>query len=311
MHAFFLFRKTPTLRKTFAVTPFSITPKTTRFISTPPRNTSPIMSTPPRNTNPPRNGADAAGEENTLSQSLISSPTLLKSLHNGNDGVETADTLSLSGDSVEHHQVFGTDFTGYIQTGTRKNPFLSPTNLLSNEELARDFNGAWLDLKRKGWRRPAVLIRKLIVPYDEKLWQAFIPNDNEFPEFSGRSVFVQGPSMDFMMKHPDLYHKLKNNHDVDIYEHHNGYILTKGNLIPFVWYLVVFPTWVLLDNTHFAGSATKSVPKTKHGILLKEDNKNNSIGKDMRFMYLHWEVASKFGGQKLSGDSDSDGDDFA
>ena len=54
-----------------------------------------------------------------------------------------------------------------------------------------------------------------------------------------------------------------------------------------------------LDNTHFAGEATSYVAQQEVPVTIKKDEYSNEYGKEIRVLYLAWEIAFKNGGVKL------------
>ena len=81
-------------------------------------------------------------------------------------------------------------------------------------------------------------------------------------------------------------------------EAHEGYNL-KGDLVEYLFHLLIFPEGVVLDNTHFAGEATPIVQTHFNPVMVIADHNDNNFGKDLHMMWVYWDIAFKDGGIKL------------
>lgn len=184
--------------------------------------------------------------------------------------------------------------TVQIQDGTREYPYLSFIDL-NHPEMGRDFEAQFCQqMKRRGWRRPGIHVRRLINTLDIDSWSAEMPGDDEFPQFKGRCFLVRRPAWDAIQKQPNLYHKKLKIDDVK--EVHLDQLSQKKHM-DWVYYLVYTNSGVELDNSHFAGEKT-SVVKTHHNAV-KVSSSENEFCQDLRFMYVYWELALSTGGVKV------------
>ena len=181
------------------------------------------------------------------------------------------------------------------EDGSREFPFKTFVNL-DKPECTRDFDAHVVQgMKRLGWKRHGIHVRKFIQSMDMDLWTATVPAD-EFPEYEGRCLLIKRPAQDYIQRHPNLYHaKMK---CAETKEAHEGYNL-KGDLVEYLFHLLIFPEGVVLDNTHFAGEATPIVQTHFNPVMVSADHNDNNFGKDLPMMWVYWDIAFKDGGIKL------------
>lgn len=257
----------------------SIRRKTTRFAtpSTAMSSSSPPSSSvKPSRMTPPRGSEALNFSPGFLPPELLLSPPL---------GVGTISRDDDESNSSAAQQAWN---------GSRENPFVTFVDL-AQPERNRDFEAALvLNMERRDSYRTGVVVRKLILPPDEDKWSAEIPPSGEFPMYRDRCFLVRGPSLDFFQRNPDLYHQ-KTKCGATKMAHER----VAGNKVDdWVYYLVVFPESIVLDNTHFAGYVTHKIDTNFNRIQLDEHHPLNEFGKGFRFVYVYWEISLKHGGTK-------------
>jgi hypothetical protein len=187
-----------------------------------------------------------------------------------------------------------TSATQQATQGSRENPFITSVDLLQPERN-RDFEAVIVtNMERRDSYRTGVVIRKLILAPDEDKWSAEIPPNGEFPMYHERCFLVKCPSLDFFQRNPELYHqKVKCSATKMAHERVSG-----NKIDDWLYYLVVFPEGIILDNTHFAGYVTDKIETHFNRIFFDKDQPLNEFYKDFRFVYVFWEISLKHGGTK-------------
>ena len=213
-------------------------------------------------------------------------------------GSEDAESISAKGEGTEVSTI------STIEDGTEAHPWIAPMNLV-HPERTRDFEAHFVScMKRLGWKRPGVHIRKPILAPDMDHWTASIPPKGRFPLFENRCVQIKRPAFDFVQRHPELCHdKLKCACQAAKEAHEDH--LERGNPIECVHHLLVFDEAVVFENAHFAGEATREVETHHNPITIEGDHSGNEFGENLRCQCVHWEVAFKDGGVKLKDEKDN------
>jgi hypothetical protein len=139
-------------------------------------------------------------------------------------------------------------------------------------------------------------VSRLITSPDEDKWSAEIPHDGEFPAYHERCVLIKGPSMDFFQRNPEIYHAKITPKCVATQTAHEAAV--EKTTVEYVYYLLLFPETIKLDNTHFAGYVTNVVPTLHNRIKFEAGHSLNEFGKDFYVCYVYWEIALKHGGHK-------------
>ena len=227
------------------------------------------------------------------------SPAFRKMSLDDNESISTKG--STKGDGTE----VSTKLSSLGEEGTESHPWIDWMNL-EHPERNRDFEGHFVvNMNRFGWKRPAIHIRKHIVPMDMEFWTAFVPEKGKFPMFRNRCVMIKRPAFDFYQRNPDKYHdKLTLGEAADncqaVFEAHTHYI-EQGDLIEYVYHLLVFAESIVLDSAHFAGDNPARVVETQHNtIKLEKNDSSNEFGKDICSNYAMWEIAFLDGGIKMN-----------
>lgn len=195
---------------------------------------------------------------------------------------------------AEEDSVANSSLSSHSQ-GSRENPFVSFLNL-SNPERNRDFCAVVANnMERQDSYHTGVVVSKHVMNLDEEDWSAEIPSRDEFPAYYERCMLIKRPSLDFIQRHPDIYH-----HKLTCAPTKMAHESVVGNKdkIDWIYYLVVFPDWIALDNTHFSGHVTSTVETKYNRVKLEHNHALNEFGKDFYYLYVYWEVALKHGGHK-------------
>ena len=176
--------------------------------------------------------------------------------------------------------------------GSHKFPFKTLINL-DKPECTQDFDAHVIQgMKHLRWKHHGIHVRNFIQTMDMNLWNAAVPSD-KFPEYEGCCLLIKGPAQNYIKPHPKLYQaKMK---CAETKEAHEGYNL-KGNLVEYLFHLLIFPGGIVLDNTHFASEAMPIVQTHFNPVMVSADHNHNSFGKDLPIMWVYWDIAFKDGG---------------
>ena len=177
------------------------------------------------------------------------------------------------------------------------NPHIIPVKK-GNTCLPHGFCGMFADSVLIGAFERDVFFLTKTIGGDLSKWKATLPNHNDFPEYTGRCVLVEGPGADYI--HTDslvLVESLnktlklsKNNIPVNVAE---GFKRSFKKLMSFFkrgharrtqYYLFIYPHGMVFDNTAISGEGAAESVKTfgirinsKFSIFVK-NNHSNLVG---------------------------------
>jgi len=177
---------------------------------------------------------------------------------------------------------------------TADNPHIIPV-VKGNTSLPHGFNGMFSDSVPIGaFERDVYYVTKAIGG-DLAKWKATLPDEGDFPEYSGRCVLVEGPGSDYIHTDPQVLTdslsetlKLQKNEIPNNVA--DGFkrafkklanFLRRGTSRATQYYLFVYPPHTVFDNTAISGEgAAESVKtfgirvNTKFSIFTKNNHSN-------------------------------------
>ena len=125
-----------------------------------------------------------------------------------------------------------------------------------------------------------------------------MPDEKEFSAYCGRCVLIKRPAFNRIQLCPEIYHNHGKINCDKTKKAHDGYVL-EGVSTDHVHHLLIFPDGMELEPAHFAGEATNKIEPKQNPITLPGNHELNPFGKDVRMLYVYFEVAFKGGGTKL------------
>jgi len=146
----------------------------------------------------------------------------------------------------------------------------------------------------KGFDRKAFHIRRVVSGPQVDDWKATIPHDR-FPALAERCVLIRGPSQDFWHQSPDRYHSDKENIDCDQTKKIHQMLqqaIQQDDKRKYMWWLLVFPKGVHLENHVFSDDAT-IVKKHLNDLYATIRDDGDKI--DLCGMDIYWKIAIKGG----------------
>lgn len=187
--------------------------------------------------------------------------------------------------------------------GSVSNPYIVTIDRTHPERTEHDFVPLFTPSKLKhNWRRPAYHISKDIHPLDMEKVHAWIPTSGTIrPEYEGRCMMVEWPSLSFLHRNSDLYHESL--HCVDTKDSHRGLEnahTERGNNDSrrSKYYLLVFPDQI--DNTHFSLSSDGKVETHENTVIVPRAHPKNDLDVDIVTTTAYWEIALAAGGHAVT-----------
>jgi hypothetical protein len=182
--------------------------------------------------------------------------------------------------------------------GTRVAPILQQVDLKMPERNGIFDITVVENMERDEFERTGVHIRLSIDDNDQGKWSARMPRSAEYPpEFKGRVVIIQGPSISFWLSMTGVYHELLNCPATKKAHEHHDKLRGDDEARKDLYHALVFPPGVFLDNQILSSHEKKLKQNINLLDLTKTDPKNDA-GADIEGMTIYWEI-SFAGGREI------------
>jgi hypothetical protein len=174
--------------------------------------------------------------------------------------------------------------------GSKRSPHIININI-QYPERNREFDVVhFQNFEHNNYIRAGFHIRRSIAFQDRHLWTAKLFTGD--PAIQDRSILIKGPSRDFWLTKPDLYHRNGTCKSTK-YAHMASSVAIVGDVErQFTYWLLVFPEPIVLDSGIFSGDPFE-VERGVVGMQTREENI------DFRGVVVFWRVSEKYGGCRL------------
>jgi len=181
--------------------------------------------------------------------------------------------------------------------GTKSKPFTIQVNT-AYPERNREFDIERIgNMEDRSYSRDGFHIRTRSIPIaDEPYWEATIPEGYE--GLKNRVVLIKGPSKDYWLSKTETYHssKISSSCAGTKIAHNATQIAIKDNEDrKFIYFLLVFPKDIILDNTIFSNDDTV----VKKGVAPMQVEKDETLGRKIYGLSVFWRIAVKHGGRRV------------
>jgi hypothetical protein len=182
------------------------------------------------------------------------------------------------------------------QNGTKNRPYITLVDWSHPEKNGHVDITCFEELEHNDRDRNGFHIRRSIDPQDMDAWNAFIPNDIDFPRLApltGRVLFIKGPSRSYGIRDFKRYHNGRKpiacKVTAKFHEKSDTAIASDSNR-KISYFLLVFPPGTVLDNYCFSGDHFV-VQKHKNPYKQAATDTANAFKKDVLGMTLWWRIA--------------------
>jgi hypothetical protein len=174
--------------------------------------------------------------------------------------------------------------------GSKRSPHIININI-QYPERNREFDIEHVrNIEHNNYIRTGFHIRRSTAFQDCGLWEAKLFNGD--PAIQDRSILIKGPSRDFWLTKPNLYHRNGTCKSTKYAHVASSLEIDRDTERQFTYWLLVFPEPIVLDSGIFSGDPFA----VERGIVGMQTTEENI---DFHGVVVFWRVSEKYGGWRI------------